>query len=61
MGGREPREAWGQLTAMGSLNQGLRDVCPLPGASSAHTHSTSRFRMVRPEARTSATLDTMGS
>lgn len=31
------------------------------GSCSAPTYSTSRFRMVLPAARTSATLETMGS
>lgn len=52
----------GHLAAMGILNQSLLDFLPsTPLVSSAHTHSTSRFRMARPEASTSATLDTMGS
>lgn len=39
-------------------------LSPCPGTATSHclsTYSTSRFRMVLPAARTSATLETIGS
>jgi hypothetical protein len=51
----------GQQAAMVALIDPIQDTHTHPTVSHTRTHSTSRFRMARPEASTSATLDTMGS